>query len=56
MLYLFYNKNVGGGAMNVIDIISDKELRDIPIMTILRVINVIQQHELVKGDEDHVSE
>lgn len=56
MLFLYYNKCVGGGAMNIIEIISDKELRDIPILTILRVINVIQQHELVKGDENHVSE
>lgn len=46
--------------MNIISIINKPELRDIPIMYILRVINAIQSdyiHDSAnKGDVSHVSE
>lgn len=45
--------------MNIISIINKPELRDIPIMYILRVINAIQSdhiHDANKGDVSHVSE
>lgn len=44
--------------MNIISIINKPELRDIPIMYILRVINAIQSdyiHDSDKGDMSHVS-